>query len=271
MNSRWLTLIFIFAAVIVLSVPARGGGVPDSPSTIEDDSRELERVLALLGYFVEDPDDEDREEGAGNGSDSDELSHDGLGKALVAFQKTHDLTPSGELDDDTLNHLGGPSTVLLNTPRVKAYVQEGDTLESLAERFSVDRAVLARYNSHLSSPEDFIEGVSIIVPLVVPAPKELSLERAQVCREHFVGTYHSQVSINDVERVVRSYGNLLIESGMDVDLQEAPVNSVTFHSDGLAGRFLFNRQASDGSTRFDLVVFRNADQPADSEFEASEC
>lgn len=243
--------VFALALLAGATGPALAREAPEGGRELYDlpgDARALQELLAVLGYYGQDP----------TGQWDEETS-----RALEAFQAAEGLPVTGELDDATLEALGGPTARMNNRPRFHYVPAEGESLDAVARRFGSTLPWIARYNPSIQSPGGEIPQGGIVVPVSFPLPGGLEAERVEVLPGRFLGTYASQVPFAGVGRLAEQMAAMLRDAGYEVETAATPLDGITVRGSGVVlGRVVFSASPSGGTARVHVgLVFVPQEEP----------
>lgn len=227
--------------------PSNAG--PPAHLDIAHDVRALQTLLAALGYY--DPEQEPTGQW-----DEDTAA------ALSAFQADHGLPVTAELDDLTLDALGGPVERMNDRPRFYYALSDGESLADVARRFGSATAWILRFNPGLMATDQAEAGSEIVVPVDIPLPAGFQADRVQVLAGRFLGTYRSGVPFASVSKLADQMARLLRERGFEVETAATPLDGITLRGNGVVlGRVVFSALPADGNTQVHLaLLFRNHDE-----------
>mgnify|MGYP001165762551 CR=1 FL=1 len=220
------------AAVTTTQAPAA------SYQPTPEDIRQVQAVLHALGLYDGSP------TGAVDAA---------LGEALARFQRRYRLTPTGVLDPDTLNFLGGPAASLERQARFLYTVKPGDTLSGVAARFRVPLPRIVRYNPSITSVHRIYGGQQLVVPVEFPVPAHFEVLRLQVLPERFLGSYLVNVAFADADRLAEELAARLRELGFEVQIEQRALDGITVRNASVGlGRITFSPFRSEALTRVDV-------------------
>lgn len=229
---------------------------PISSYDITGDVRSLQRLLAVIGHFQQSP----------TGS-WDEVT----ANALKAFQRSQDLPQTGELDEPTIAALGGSQDALDRHPRFRHVIRSGDILSALAERFGSSIPWIVRFNPSLTSIHHIAEGAEIVVPIQFPLPDSFRVERLQVLTDRFLGTYISDVSFTEVNKLEEAIAAMLERAGFNIERASTPLEGITISGRGIVlGKLVFSAQQSNGKTRVHLALLFKKQEDLEEDFKNRE-
>lgn len=232
---RWALLLALLAGGATPALAREAAGDGWEPYDIPGEVRALQELLAVLGHYDQEP----------TGQWDDETS-----RALEAFQAAEGLPVTGELDDATLEALGGPTSRMNDRPRFRYAPANGESLAAVARRFASTLPWIARYNPAVQSPGDEVPEGGIVVPVPFPLPEGLAAERVEVLPGRFLGTYASDVPFAGVGRLAEHMAAMLEDAGYEVEKAATPLDGITLRGKGVVlGRVVFSASPSGGTAR----------------------
>lgn len=252
-----LALVFLgggFSPVNARSEPAPQEAAAVASYDIESDVRVLQELLRTLGYLSEELTGQWDEATVG---------------ALTRWQQAHGLAQTGELDDATLDALGGSLERFISKPRFVHVVEESQTLDALARRFGAPLAWIVRFNPSLPLEQPIEKGTEVIVPIQFPLSGEYRIEHLEVLRDRFLGTYLFDDAFAEVGHLLERIAGPLEDIGFDVERADNPIDGFTVRGRGVVlGRVVFSAQQSTGKTRVHAALLFTTQKNLDTPFES---